>query len=97
MGSTFARDLYYGRIAPWEHKRSRRFRQEEMPDKMEKKRADILGSIPEKSRRQLEELEKLYASRAEREKVECFRQGLKIGALFMETICREPVDEREWF
>lgn len=97
MGSTFASDLYYGRIAPWERKRSRRFRQEELLDRIEKERADIMGSIPEKSRRQLEELEKLYASRTEKEKVESFCQGLKIGALFMETICREPVEEREWF
>lgn len=92
MGRKFVNDLYYGRIAPWERQRSRSAACTELSSRIAKERACFTGRLSEEERGHFERLEYLYYTQQEQEKLESFRDGLRIGARFMETICQE----HEW-
>lgn len=92
MGRKFVNDLYYGRITPWERQRSRSAAGAELNSRIAKERACFTGRLSEEEKGQFERLEYLYYAQQEQEKLESFMEGLRVGAGFMETICRE----HEW-
>lgn len=99
MGTTFAGDLYYGRIAPWEQKRSKRMSQEmfHLNRELEQEREYLIQRLSAKEDRlHFENYEQLTRESNEREKIESFRQGLRIGALFMDTILCEKDTLAQW-
>lgn len=97
MGTTFANDLYYGRIAPWERQRTRRARQADLNSRLEQEKVYLTKSMSQKERSHWEEYEKLSGELSEQEKLEAFKQGLRIGAFFMETICRDYEERGFWY
>lgn len=92
MGRTFVNDLYYGRISPWERKRTRRLQGAELCARIEQEKAYFARILSKEDCGRLEQLEDLYTMQHEAERLESFYQGLKIGARFMEAVCR-PDDE----
>ncbi len=92
MGRKFVNDLYYGRIAPWERQRTRSAAGTELNGRIARERARFTGRLSEEERGYFERLEDLYYTQQEQEKLESFREGLRVGARFMETICQE----HEW-
>ena len=89
MGRTFINDLYYGRITPWERQRARKSAYTELDRKIICERNHFTKRLSKGDLETFEKLEDLCITRQEQEKIESFRQGLKIGALFMEEIYRE--------
>jgi len=89
MGRTFINDLYYGRITPWERRRARKSAYTELDGKIICEREQFTKRLSEEDLQNFEKLEELCMTRQEQEKIESFRQGLKIGAFFMEEIYRE--------
>lgn len=89
MGKDFIIDLYYGRITPWERRRTRMTSALELDNQIVCKRKAFTESLTEDNLKSFESLEDLYFTRHELEKIESFRQGLQIGARFMEEIYEE--------
>lgn len=86
MGRTFVNDLYYGRISPWERKRSRRTQGAGLNARIEQEKAYFARILSKEDCGRLEQLENLYMMQQEEERLESFYQGLKIGARFMEAV-----------
>lgn len=91
MGREFINDLYYGRIAPWERRRGRRAAVLELDNQIACKRKDFAERLSKEDLVRFENLEDLYLTRQEYEKLESFRQGLQIGARFMEEISSDDI------
>ena len=87
MGRVFLDDLYYGRITPWERKKSRRTADAELSRRIEQEKAYFTCILSKEDYGRLEQLENLHVMQYEQEKLESFRQGLKLGAEFMDAIC----------
>ena len=93
MGKDFVNDLYYGRITPWERRRSRKAAIIELDNQIACKRKEFTERLEEEDILRFETLEDLYFTRQELEVVESFRQGLRLGARFMEEICSDELAE----
>lgn len=91
MGREFINDLYYGRVAPWERRRGRRASVLELDNQIACKRKDFTERLSAEDLARFENLEDLYLTRQEYEKLESFRQGLQIGARFMEEISSDDI------
>lgn len=87
MGKEFINDLYYGRITPWERRRTRKAAVLELDNQIACKRKEFTERLVPEDLQCFEALEDLYFTRQELELVESFRQGLRLGAHFMEEIC----------
>ena len=98
MGMTFASDLYYGRIAPWEQRRARCMSREalNLNRKLEQEREYLTKKMSKEDRRHFENYDRLNRECSEQEQIESFRQGLRIGALFMETILCDHDTLTQW-
>lgn len=86
MGKEFINDLYYGRITPWERRRTRKAATMELDNQIACKRKEFTERLVVEDLQRFEALEDLYFTRQELEVVESFRQGLRLGARFMEEI-----------
>lgn len=91
MGREFIDDLYYGRITPWERRRTRKSAVLELDCKIKCKRKEFTDRLQAEDLQSFESLEDLYLARQELERIESFRQGLKLGAMFMEEICEDEL------
>ena len=89
MGRQFINDLYYGRVTPWERKKARSREVLEIEQQIESKRALFVKQLTERTRQDFENLEELCIVRQEQEKLESFRQGIQLGAGFMEEVCKD--------
>lgn len=86
MDKTFVKELYYGRISPWEGKKRSCGEQEELNSRIREHKALILQGMPEENSVYIEELEALYSKEAEAQRIEGFEEGLRLGALFMISV-----------
>lgn len=93
MSKEFINDLYYGRISPWERKRTRKAAVLELDNQIACKRKEFTERLVTEDLQCFEVLEDLYLTRQELEVVESFRQGLRLGARFMEEICSRELSE----
>lgn len=93
----FVNDLYYGRITPWERKKAKTAAELELNSQIVGERAYITKRMSEEERSRFEELERLCMMQQEQEKIECFRQGLCIGARFMTIVHQEDETLSETF
>ena len=89
MGRHFINDLYYGRVTPWERKRAKSLAYAELEQKIAGERQKFTKGLSEEALRDFEKLEDLYSTQQEQDRIESFRQGMQIGALFMEEVCRK--------
>lgn len=89
MGKEFINDLYYGRIAPWERRYVRMSCAGELDNEIVHMRKSFTEGLSEEKLKSFENLENLYFDRQETDRIESFRQGLQIGALFMKEIDEE--------
>lgn len=86
---TILHDLYFGNISPLEH------RFPEDPElilvnlQIEEGREKLSQRMTEEDRKQLEELENLYASAALLENIEIFSLGFKLGTKMLLEVFRE--------
>lgn len=95
MGRQFINDLYYGRVTPWERKKAKKQAVLELERRLEDKRGEFVKQLTERTLQDFENLEELLAARQELERLECFRQGIQIGARFMEEVCQEVGREED--
>ena len=86
MGKEFINDLYYGRITPWERRRTAKTAVSELDNQIARKRKEFTDHLVPEDLQRFKSLEDLYFTRQELEVVESFRQGLRLGARFMEEI-----------
>lgn len=91
MGREFIDDLYYGRITPWERRRTKKSAALELDCKIKCKRKEFTERLRAEDLQRFESLEDLYFARQELERIECFRQGLQFGARFMEEIYEDEL------
>lgn len=89
MEKKFVNDLYYGRITPWERRKIRKAAGADLGSRIAGERACVTERMSEEERSRFEELERLCTLQQEQEKLECFRQGLRIGARFMAAVYEE--------
>ena len=91
MGRDFIDDLYYGRITPWERRRTRKSAVNELDYKIKCKRKEFTDRLRTEDLQSFESLEDLYFARQELERVESFHQGLQLGARFMKEIYEDEL------
>ncbi len=83
------RDLYFGKIIPWERRSRYSEKQRELIRKIELEEQYLAGRLPSEDSQRLQALANLYATLATEEEGEVFSYGFTMGALLMMDMAGE--------
>lgn len=85
------KQLYYGKISPWEHLRPKNPEYHALWDKIEKQEAYLAGKLPAEERETFTEYQELIRQADCMETYEGFSHGFRLGMnLLWEVVSTDP-------
>jgi len=89
MFTFMLRELYFGKVIPWERKNRKCAEQGKLIQKIEDEERYLIGKISPDDSRRLKALFNLYSELATSEEAEIFSYGFTMGALLMMDMFEE--------
>lgn len=87
--SSILKDLYYGRVSPWERRPTRDAESREITRKIEDEKRYFIQKMSLDDCHRFQKLENLYTQSSDIEQIDAFSCGFKLGAELMVAVFAE--------